>query len=76
MPDILLEPAPANPSEFYVTAHGRIVGRVLLFTEAPPGTPWMWVLDYAHHEDRTPTHGYQATRDDAMKAFAKSWHRK
>jgi hypothetical protein len=26
-----------------------------------------------HHEDRTPTHGYEATREAAMAAFAKSW---
>jgi hypothetical protein len=29
----------------------------------------------AHHEDRTPTHGYAATCEDAMAAFAKSWRR-
>jgi hypothetical protein len=27
------------------------------------------------HEDRTPTHGYAATREDAMTAFAESWRR-
>ena len=27
------------------------------------------------HEDRTPTHGYEATREAAMAAFAKSWRR-
>jgi len=26
-------------------------------------------------EDRTPTHGYEATREAAMGAFAKSWRR-
>ena len=26
-------------------------------------------------EDRTPTHGYEATREAAMPAFAKSWRR-
>jgi len=26
-------------------------------------------------EDRTPTHGYEATREAAMAAFAKSWRR-
>jgi hypothetical protein len=25
--------------------------------------------------DRTPTHGYAATRETAMTAFAKSWRR-
>jgi len=28
-----------------------------------------------HHEDRTPTHGYEPTREAAMAAFAKSWRR-
>jgi len=28
-----------------------------------------------HHEDRTPTHGYEPTREAAMAVFAKSWRR-
>ena len=28
-----------------------------------------------HREDRTPTHAYEATREAAMTAFAKSWRR-
>jgi hypothetical protein len=32
-------------------------------------------LAFGHHEGRTPTHGYEATREAAMAAFAKSWHR-
>ena len=35
----------------------------------------MWTLAFGHHEDRTPTHGYQPTREAAMAAFAKSWRR-
>jgi len=37
--------------------------------------PWMWTLASGHHKDRTPTHGYEATREAAMAAFAKSWRR-
>jgi len=33
----------------------------------------MWTLDFWHHEDRTPIYGYEATRETAMAAFAKSW---
>jgi len=33
---------------------------------------WLWTLAFGHHEDRTPTHGYAATREAAMAAFAKS----
>jgi hypothetical protein len=32
-------------------------------------------LAFGHHEDRSPTHGYEATREAAMAAFAKSWRR-
>jgi hypothetical protein len=42
---------------------------------APVGRPWMWTLAFGHHEDRMPTHGYAATREAAMAAFAKSWRR-
>jgi hypothetical protein len=33
------------------------------------------VMIYEHYEDRSPTHGYTATREAAMTAFAKSWRR-
>jgi|AmaraimetFIIA100_FD_contig_81_1129860_length_634_multi_4_in_0_out_0_1 hypothetical protein len=31
----------------------------------------MWTLIFDHHEGRTPMHGYEATREAAMAAFAK-----
>jgi len=52
-----------------------VVGRVFLSPGAPADKPWMWTLAYGHHEDRTPTHDYEATREAAMAAFAKSWRR-
>jgi hypothetical protein len=42
---------------------------------APQDRQWMWTLAYSQHEGRTPTHGYDATREAAMAAFAKSWRR-
>jgi hypothetical protein len=33
----------------------------------------MWTPMFGYHEDRTPTHGYAATREAAMATFAKSW---
>jgi hypothetical protein len=56
-------------------AHGLVIGRIFRATTAPAGTPWMWTLAYGQHEDRTPTHGYEPTRESAMQAFARSWHR-
>jgi hypothetical protein len=49
--------------------------RLIWCVGAPVGSPWMWTLDFWHHEDRTPTHGYAETREAAMAAFAKSWRR-
>jgi hypothetical protein len=60
--------------DYDVLADGVVIGRIFKANAAPVGTPWMWTL-FGHHEDRTPTHGYAATREDGMKAFAKSWRR-
>jgi hypothetical protein len=40
-----------------------VVGRILKVHAAPVGSPWMWTLAFGHHEDRMPTHGYEATRE-------------
>ena len=61
-----------NDDDFDVLADGAVVGRILKVHAAPVGTPWMWTLAFGHHGDRTPTHGYEATRQAAMAAFAKS----
>jgi hypothetical protein len=44
----------------------RRVGRIIKAATAPIGQ---------HDEDRTPTHGYEPTREAAKAAFAKSWRR-
>jgi hypothetical protein len=61
--------------DFDVLAEGVVVGRILKVHAAPVGSPWMWTLIFDYHEDHTPTHGYEATRESAMAAFAKSWRR-
>jgi len=64
-----------NDDDFDVLAHGVVFGRMMRVHAAPVGSPWMWTLAFRHHEDRTPIHGYAATREAAMMAFAKSWRR-
>ena len=49
------------------------VGRIMKAAAKPADASWLWT--YGQHEDRTPTHGYEATREAAMAAFAKSWRR-
>ena len=41
----------------------------------PVGQSWMGTVAFEHHEDCTPTHGYEATREAAMTAVAKGWRR-
>jgi hypothetical protein len=62
-----------NEEDYDVLADGVVVGRLFKVNAAPVGMPWMWTLALGHHEDRTPTHGYEPMREAAMAAFAKSW---
>ena len=67
-----------NQDDFDVLADDVIVGRIFFVSAAMPGKQWMWTLGYGHHEDRTPTHGYEPTREAAIaarrRAF-KAYHR-
>src|SRR4029453_4185042 len=64
-----------SDDDFDVLAEGIVVGRIMKAAAAPVGTPWLWTLAYGQHEDRSPIYGYEATREAAMAAFAKSWRR-
>ena len=65
-----------GPEDYDVAGpDGLVVGRIFKANTSPVGTPWMWTVSYGDHENRTPTHGYEATREAAMAAFAKSWRR-
>jgi hypothetical protein len=66
---------PACGFDYDVLADGEVVGRIMRTDAAPEATSWMWTLAYGHHEDRTPSFGYEPTREAAMAAFAKSWRR-
>ena len=52
--------------QYDVLADGVVVGRIMKAKAAPVDAPWMWTLICGYHEDRTPTHGYEATREAAM----------
>ena len=64
-----------NDDDYDVLAAGFVVGRIFQAKAAPVGAPWMWTLAFDFRGDRTPTHGYAATREAAMAGFAKSWRR-
>jgi hypothetical protein len=76
MTELILKRAGRRDEEYYdVLADGEVVGRIMLFAATPGGLPWMWSLAHGHHKYRTPIHGYEATREAALQAFARSWHR-
>ena len=64
-----------SDDDYDVIADGEVVGRIMKAAAVPVGHSWMWTLAFGYHEDRTPTHGYEPTREAAMTAFAKSWRR-
>ena len=68
-------PSEWNDDDFDVLAEGVVVGRIMRAAASPVDAPWLWTLAFGYHEDRPPTHGYAATREAAMAAFAKSWRR-
>ena len=54
----------------------QIVGRIALFSALRDDSrPWVWTIDLALSDGRNPTHGFSATREAAMQAFARSWFR-
>jgi hypothetical protein len=54
--------------DYDVLADGAVVGGIFLSPAATEATPWMWTLDYGYR-GRSPTDGYEPTREAAMAAF-------
>src|SRR5260370_6468310 len=57
-----------SDDDYDVLADGVVVGRIMKAAAAPEGSPWLWTLAFGHHEDRTPTHGYAATREAGVRS--------
>ena len=56
-----------------IAADASVVGRIFLFTSTPTERPWVWTIAPGLEEDRTQTHGDEATKGAALQAFARSW---
>jgi hypothetical protein len=63
MIDLLLKRTGPTGDQYEVFAEDQVVGYVRLSSAARTATPWMWTLAYGQHEDRTRSHGYEATRE-------------
>jgi hypothetical protein len=57
--------------DYDMLADRAVVGRIMQAAASPVGALWMWTLIFGH-KGRTPTHGYEATSQAAMAAFARS----
>ena len=70
------DPVGDNQEDYSVLENGVIVGRIFhLDAAAPQGRPWMWASGHSADSVSRAAHGYEATREAAMAAFAKSWRR-
>ena len=75
--DLLLHSTIGNPSQYEVIDGEQIVRRISLYSALrDQSKPWVWSIDFAFQEGRHPTHGFEATREAAMQAFARCWFRK
>jgi hypothetical protein len=82
MTDLILKrAATSRPSgkwsddDYDVLEDGVVVGRIFTVPVAPPDRPWMWASGHSAATVKRAAHGYEATREAAMAAFAKSWRR-
>ena len=73
MTDLLLQPT-GSPTQYEVIADAQIIGRITLSSSLRNhSAPWVWSIDLAFSHGRDPVHGFAATREAAMQAFARSW---
>jgi hypothetical protein len=73
--DLLLKSTGPVADQYKVLAGDQVVGHIRLSESAPPTAPWRWTLAYGQTKARTRAHGYGATREVALQAFAKNWSR-
>ena len=61
--------------DYDVYAGGRVIGRIMLQTQAPKDQPWFWFWTITAQEAKpsTANHGYAATREQAMADFKTRW---
>ena len=73
MTDLLLRQT-GKPSQHEVVADEHVVGPIALLSALPNHRkPCVWTIDAAFSEGHDQTHGFEATRDFAMQAFARRW---
>jgi hypothetical protein len=68
-------PLAVGPDDYDVVGKdAEVIGRVVRTASGPAGKPWMWSIA-TRQDSEGLVLGYEATREAAMQAFAKSWRR-
>ena len=75
MTSLLLKRSGPVANQYKVLAGDEFVGHIRLSESAPEATPWRWTLAAWAKGRRAPTLGYGGTREEALQALARSWHR-
>jgi hypothetical protein len=76
LPGLMLKRTDRRDEECYdVMSNGEVVGHLRLSDVAPAAAPWVWAIAFDHRDGRKSNRGYAPTREAAMQAFAKVWHR-
>ena len=71
--DLFLQPT-GSPTQYEVIADAQIVSRITLSNSLRHhNKPWVWSINLAFSDGHDPVHGFEATRDVAIQAFARSW---
>jgi hypothetical protein len=55
--------------DYDVLCEGEVVGHI--FKSGPLTKPWFWGFAYGHY-DRSPTHGYEGTREGCPESYPAS----
>jgi hypothetical protein len=64
-----------SDDDYDVLENGVVVGRICKEQAAPQGRSWGWASGHSAATVKRAAHGYEAAREAAMAAFAKSWRR-
>jgi hypothetical protein len=74
MTDLLLQSSGPVANEYEMLPGDLVVGYIRISESAPMTKTWCWTLSRGRTTARrTPTHGYGATREEALQGFARSW---